>query len=329
MTNQSDSCPVTGRALSHVSVDTRERSYVETLSRMLGDPEWLLPIVAAQPQYRRTYYPLTAAALLEDLWYDALANWMARTEPEVVLEKTQRGEPGASGDYVVEGLPYSHKSGNGPQTTGVHWDALVAQSDSGRPWTSSTAVTYVGSGYGNLTGEWVPVGSSPTARRNCRSAWTVPETVPPRGRVLALVVWRPDGTAEVLEKWDDWPDFSTVWGVLAPRVAAGIPANHLELLWVTINGGPNVGDQGSLAWSGRPGVFVFPRDLLQALPTAGNNRATTLEKATVLGLMQSTARLGLWAPMPMWFAAYALPRPPDLYLAQRGEFDRRFSPASQ
>jgi hypothetical protein len=324
-----DFCGATGQDLLKVAVTPSEAALVQTVSNMLADAEWLLPIVAAQPQYRGTYYPLTAAALLEDLWFDALANWVARAEPTTTMEKTPRGLPGAQGDYIFAGSPYSHKSGNGPQTTGVHWDALVAAKTGAGLWSSLVPLVYVGTGYGNLTGEWVPgLTAQPAGRRNSQSVWPRRDP-PPAGRVPALLRWEPSGEAEVLAVWDAWPTFENVWAVVAEATAAGTPANHLEMLWVASRRGPAAGDTGRLVWTGRPGFFVFPVALLTDVPTGGNNRATTMEQATILALMASAQRLGLWTPMPMWHAAFAPPRPPDLYLAQRSDFDRRFSPAAR
>lgn len=328
MTSQ-QTCAATGADLATLGVSTHETEFAELFTNMLGDPEWLLPIVAAQPQYRGTYYALTAAALLEDLWFDALANWVARTDPTLSTEKTKRGALGARGDYRIAAEPFSHKSGNGPQTTGVHWDALVAAQKGTGKWTSLTPILYVGSGYGNVTGEWVSsLSAGATGKKNCRSVWPEP-TKPPPGRVPALVRWEPSGAAEILTLWDSWPGFEQVWTSIALATATGTPANHLEVLWVQSKSGPVEGETGQLLWTGRPGVFLFPKALLKDVPTSSNNRATTIEQTTILGLMASAAHLGLWTPLPMWHAAYAPPRPPDLYLAQRAEFDRRFSPAAR
>jgi hypothetical protein len=35
--------------------------------------------------------------------------------------------------------------------------------------------------------------------------------------------------------------------------------------------------------------------------------------------------LGLFAPLPLWYTLYAQERPPDMYSAQRAEYDARFS----
>lgn len=290
---------------------------------MLADPEWALPLVAGQVQYRGTYYGMTAAALLEDLWYDGLANWVARNEPALSLLKPQRGAPG---DYEVDGLAYSHKTGDGAGQTGIHWDALVAQGSSGT-WTSPSPMVYVASGNGNLEGTWTESGPTPWSGK-CRAVWPEPGTMPPRGKSPVLMRWDLSDGAEVIETYSAWPSFDEVWTTIAAQTASGTPANELEMFWVRAADGFKAGDKGELAWNGRPGVYVFPCDLLQNIPTGSNNRATTLNRNTILGLMESAKSLGLWSPLPMWAATFAAPRPPDLYLAQRSEFDRRFSPAS-
>ncbi|WP_143320147.1 hypothetical protein [Cellulomonas iranensis] len=321
------SCRATGRELATVVVTQQEQALVGTVTKMLSDPEWLLPVIAAQPQYRANYYGLTAAALLEDLWYDALSNWVARNEPGTVLEKTARGKPGASGDYLVGGLPYSHKSGDGPQDTGVHWDALAAAAKQKSLWTSKTALVYVATGYGGVTGEWSGT-STASASVPLRPFWPLLKKTP-KSKVLSLVRWEPSGRAEVITTWTSEPDFNAVWREVAREVASGTPANHTELVWLPTKGCPPVGSPGTITLSGRPGFFVFPADLLQDVPTGRNNRGTLLKKRLVLALMESAMHLSTWTPMPMWYAGFAAPRPPDLYLAQRSEFDRRFSSAER
>ena len=140
--------------------------------------------------------------------------------------------------------------------------------------------------------------------------------------------WGRTGPATVLGTWSTTPEFEVVWPLIAEQVASGTPANHLELFWVTTGNGVAVGDDVTIDLPSRPGVYLFPDTLLVNVPTSKNNRGTTLKAETIAELMRSAIHLDLWAPLPMWFAGYAPPRPPDLYLALRGEFDRRFSPAS-
>lgn len=42
------------------------------VAAMLGDRSYLFPLAAAQRQFRDAYYGMSAAALLEDLFFDAV-----------------------------------------------------------------------------------------------------------------------------------------------------------------------------------------------------------------------------------------------------------------
>ena len=98
-----------------------EHSFVETVGRMLSRPDFLLPLVAAQHQYRAWHYGLTSAALLEDVFADALSFYVRRFEPEHELSRSARGATGV--DYSWDGEAISHKSGLGPSDTSILWDA--------------------------------------------------------------------------------------------------------------------------------------------------------------------------------------------------------------
>ena len=76
----------------------------------------------------------------------------------------------------------------------------------------------------------------------------------------------------------------------------------------------------------RPGVYVSPPASLLDVPVTRNNRAVLLAQSTVARLMTESVEAELFVPLPMWFAAFAGDRPPDLYLTQRTEFDALFSP---
>ena len=58
---------------------------------MLSEADYLFPLVAAEQQYRRHYYQLNAAALLEDLFFDALGGFLAKTGPDLLLEQQALG----------------------------------------------------------------------------------------------------------------------------------------------------------------------------------------------------------------------------------------------
>ena len=50
------------------SAATQESEVIHAIQGMLGRPDFLLPLAAAERQFRDHYYGLNSAALLEDLF---------------------------------------------------------------------------------------------------------------------------------------------------------------------------------------------------------------------------------------------------------------------
>lgn len=304
----------------HPSVESEEYAAASVFRSMLADPDWLIPLVAAQVQYRSVYYGLTAAALLEDVWTDALANWLARHRPSVTLTKVQRG---ALGDYKIDELVTSHKSGLGPAQTAIHWDATATR---GPLWVSQTAVTYLAAEYGNLIGTW----TSKSGDGRARVVWP-PEPARTQGRVALVHVIPKTETWRVCEVWDQWPGFDNVWPHITALLDQGVPAYDIEMFWLPQSAKP--GDEGSLDFANWPGVYLWPKAMLNEVPLTSNNRGSTLHRSVVAALMEATRTISgsdpLFVRLPVWSARYAPPRPPDLYLALRSVWDQRFSPVTQ
>jgi hypothetical protein len=282
---------------------------------MLGEIDWLVPIAQAQRQYQSTYEGMTAASLLEDLWFDAVSNFAGRHAPDVQLEKSPRSKPS---DYVVNGLALSHKNVQGKTSVGVHWDATVAVANT--TWTAAMPMVILSSAHTAVRGHFVLSDEVLAAR----AGYPAPATI--RGRLRYTVVeWTPAGTATTHDSWPALPSWQDLWPVFAKRIDQGAPANTLDL--VLLPDHVTATTTGELRCGERPGVYLLPLDLLNGVPVKPNNRGTTITGSVLEDLMQQTRSLGLFTPMPMWPAHYASPRPPDLFLAQKGEFDRVFSPA--
>ena len=286
---------------------------------MLADPDWLIPLVIAQVQYRSVYYGMTAAALLEDVWTDALANWLARHRPSVSLRKVQRG---ALGDYEIGGLVTSHKSGLGPAQTAVHWDATATR---GPSWVSQTAVTYLSAQYGQKLGTW----KVPEGRKSIRVVWPA-EGNHNGGRLCLLHHLALSERWRVHATWPSWPSFPELWPRVTELLDEGVPAYDIEMYWLPV--ATRAGDEGEVQFSSWPGVYLWPQGLLLDVPLSSNNRGSTLARSVVAELMSATRKVAspnsLFVRLPVWPARYAPPRPPDLYLSLRSAWDQRFSPVS-
>jgi hypothetical protein len=312
-----------------------ESSVLDAIAGMLARPDFLLPLAAAERQFRDHYYGLNSAALLEDLFFDALGNFLRQTRPETALVRPSPGQKGW--DYSFDGLRISHKVSQRADVIAALWDATKRDVQT---WSFDDPIVYVLGGNTPPTSLQVELETGELI-----AARAIADLKPPyatNGRTLLVVDWPPGGRQpRILEvvptsKNDNLADvvpFDQVWRHVAPHVAAGRPANSVDVL-VTSKALPPMlldelveGDSVpcGLSVGARSGVYLFARELLQNLAVSSNNRGILIPKPTVVGLLAQAELAGLFSPLPLWYWAYAEERPPDLYSIQRAEYDARFS----
>ena len=303
-------CKATGRKLSLVDVSAEERAFSRCVSAMLDETSFLLPLVTAARQYWTFYHQMTAASLYEDLWSEALQEFV-EAEDWGSFSTTPRGAEGKDGDYIFNGLPISHKTSSAVADIAVLWDSLIAQ-DSSDSWSSETPILFMGLGYGKKTRRW----SSGTGSKTLRAVWFKGGfEVASGSRCLALIGWKGDGTARVVEVFQALPTFSRIWMAIESHAGSDFKLNEFELLNVPNDLRP--GDTGQIDCEQRPGSFLFPRDLLRDVPMGKNNRGLLIKKPTVISLCQSARSLGTATPFPVWPQIYADFESSGLLTAQR------------
>lgn len=311
-----------------------ERALFSAMAGMLADRGYLFPLAAAQRQFRDAYYGMSAAALLEDLFFDAFSNYLHQNRPDSRLERPERGKKGW--DYQLDGTQVSHKVGQGASPIAALWDATRTDLTH---WSFTSSVLFTSSDYSprkvvlDFPGA-VGLAHRPLAGRS-------DETIRAGSGVVALR-WQASGEAEVLGLWTTQVattvgalvPFSELWARLSVPLRLGVSANELELLIAPAVALFPLREALGLAAPTlirataadlRPGVYLFPHSQLQDVPVVSNNRAVLLAKETVAALMREAMSSGLFAPLPTWFAAWAPVRPPNLYLTQRAQFDQMFS----
>ncbi|RNB51590.1 hypothetical protein EDM22_03945 [Agromyces tardus] len=80
----------------------------------------------------------------------------------------------------------------------------------------------------------------------------------------------------------------------------------------------------SLSVNFRGGVYLIGVEDLKELPVVKNNRAILIDTPVVQRLLSTTHAAGAFSPLPLWYWLYSSDRPPDMYSAQRSEYDTRF-----
>jgi hypothetical protein len=310
--------------------------FITTVKEMLARPDYLIPLAAAERQFRDHYYGLNSAALLEDLFFDALGNYLRQTQPRTELRRPPTGQKGW--DYAFDGLRISHKVSQNLSEIAAIWDATKTGVST---WSFEDPIVYVLGSNTPSTSLAVELEFGTSIR--ARAVADLGRPYLADGRTLLVVSWPVGGgQPTLLDVIDTRPGqlvvdalpFSRLWNHVASHVRTGGAANDIDVV-VTSRPCPPMllepvrgTDQPvpiGLSVRFRGGVYVFGKDLLQDLFVTTNNRAILIPKPTVQGLLDTAARLGLFAPIPLWYWVYAQERPPDMYSAQRAEFDARFS----
>jgi len=309
--------------------DYPERAFIEALSSMYSRPEYHYPIVMAQFQYRARYYGLSGAAMLEDLFFDALNHYVHTHLTAAILERPPRGERGY--DYSFDGVPISHKvSKSGPLEIAALWDATKTHVTT---WNFPTSICFTTGGYASSSFK-----AAVTNGGDVRCTPLQKIGIDRNPLTAALVHWPAAGYLRILDIWTspslmtesprDVLAWNTAWGAASSANSRGLPANELEIVGLS---GPHVRDlsPGSVLVPSdgvfRPGVYLLAKDWLQGVPVKANNRALLLKRDAVKTMMVRSQSEGLHIPLSDWFSVYVSNTPPDLYLAQKSEYDLYFS----
>ncbi|QOR70766.1 hypothetical protein IM660_00055 [Ruania alkalisoli] len=318
-----------------------ERTFVGCVREMLARPDFLIPLAAAERQYRDHYYGLNSAALLEDLFFDALGNFVRQTRPDVGLRRPPTGQKGW--DYDFNGLRISHKVSQNISAVAALWDATRQDLAT---WSFDEPITYVLGGNTPPTQVRLVLGDGTEIR--CRAAASLTPTYRLDGRSLIVVRWPSSGSQPLLLRVVDLVSavqvrealpFGELWDLIADHVSSGGPANDIDVLVTNRRTSPSeraalnhaLGSDPSVDISVpmRSGVYILSRDTLQDLRVETNNRAVLIPKDTVAGLLTEAVLRSNFISLPLWYWAYAEPRPPDMYLSQRLEYDGLFSARRQ
>ncbi|WP_404389644.1 hypothetical protein [Humibacillus xanthopallidus] len=304
---------------------------------MLARPDYLIPLAAAERQFRDHYYGLNSAALLEDLFFDALGNYVRQVDPGTQLTRPPTGQKGW--DYAFDELQISHKVSQNLSEIAALWDATKSGVER---WSFDDPIVYVLGSNTPPTSVLVELLDSATLLK-CRAVADLGRPYVANGKTLLVVRWPGDGSQPHLldivptekgQTVEDALPFSRVWEHVAANVAAGRGADEVDVV-ATSRGCPPLLVE-TLRMDGLPvpidlsatfrgGVYLFPRELLQDLSVTTNNRAILIPKETIKELLSDASIRGLFAPLPLWYWVYAQERPPDMYSAQRAEYDTRFS----
>lgn len=318
------------------------QKFLSLVREMLHRPDYLLPLAAAQRQFRASNYQMGSASLLEDLFFDALGSYVLENYPRMGIERRQGKE---TWDYRVFNQDYSHKECLVPSFT-ISWEPGALDEDGKRipRWESfdypcPIVLIYSGS-EGPAVWHCHPEATldSISGRAEPLSAFALKERKRVKdGSPLLLVKPSTEGleVSGYLEP-NRWPKmtFQELWSFIGGAHSmskdlwvdypykSGTKGFQESLLKTSEDGSVHLQfDRERLP----SGLYLLQTSNLKNLPLVANNKAhfTTHERTTAE--MRRAITQERYVPMPLWFTYFADTTPPNLYSIQRREYEAMFA----
>ncbi|WP_374999519.1 hypothetical protein [Aeromicrobium sp. CTD01-1L150] len=314
------------RCMPDATGDSVDR-FLRLTREMLDRPDYLLPMAAAQIQFRRDNYQMASASMLEDMFFDTLGTYLRESRPAEQLERRSGKE---LWDYSLNGLRISHKEAVRPSlsiwwTSGVKVDGKWFPREEYQTYTSPHPIALVLSGPVTFrTGVAANNFASEVELSGPTGARKIAKLSAPKRQYATLLSYLGD-EATVEETWslDEWRGarFHDLWPIL------GGPGIGARDVWLTRSGEPlavgtklTVPPQALL-----PGIYVLSTDQLVDVPMIANNRAHSFDSAALQEKLLESRQRNQFAHFPLWFATFTESQPPNLYAQQRREYESLFA----
>ena len=319
---------------------SNEKIFTKTVKAMLDRDEYLVPYVWAQRLLRRDNYQMASQALLEDVFYDTLGDYINRHAPQHQLVRRTGAEPW---DYKFDSTGFSHKegmqrlivskwqAGSGPKNKVPIWPT----------WTFTEPVTFVYTKPKTSNAVRLNLadqsGQIHQIERNLRSL--THESIHDKGfnsdsTFIALAQHDQASTAVHLTKVMTHHS----WVSMSYKSMRSLCQDSLltsDFVWfqltkaqMQLNLDPIGHDgpiTGEVASGDLPsGLYVLEQSQLVDLPQASNNKAHFVLSSTLDHLMRAAIANQSFVPLPLWPAIYTDMTPPNLYFDLRSRYDTLF-----
>jgi len=299
-----------------------------SIKEMLNKPDFLFPFVASQQQFRTHYYGLTAASILEYFFIDMYSSYLSTFDPVNKLELPPHGEKGW--DYGLNNYRVSHKVAKNIGDVSTLWDATISPESK---FNAEYSIFYSLSQHQGQKGKMIH-------GLNHFNIYPISEEkinakIKPNQSII-LVNKNNDNTWEVLDvrknsqsstvNLEDLISFREIWRSLSQKLS--ISANSIEIYLIeniVLEEIP-LGSKVEILFNFFPGFYLLEKEKLIDILLRANNRSSFLIPKSVIreNLIKSRNDEN-FVQMPTWFGAYAPPKPPNLYLSQKQDYDNFFA----
>lgn len=305
-----------------------EKPLISSMELMLKKPDFLFPFVASQKQFRTHYYGLTAAALLEYFFIDMYSSYLSQFDPVNKLELPPHGTRGW--DYALTGYRVSHKVAKHISNVSALWDATI--DDNYNLYNSEDSIMYSLSQHAKQNGKLIY--NEFTLKIKPISEFNNSKIKPNESILLVNKVdkflWKvidlkKNATNDTLYA-DELIPFRSLWQNYSQAFASHANSFEMYLVGAEIKSEIPIESIVHIEFDFFPGLYLLGKEFLKDIQLTKNNRSNFLIPAAVIKQNLATAiECDRFIAMPTWFESYAPPRPPNLYLSQKQDYDYFFA----
>ena len=304
-----------------------EKIVINSISKMLSNPDYLYPFVSAQRQYRDHYYGLTAAALLEYFFIDMFAYHLSMFDSKRDFKTPSHGQ--REWDYKLDDVEISHKVGEKISAISGLWDATWTPKDGVYSFNTSIIYSIVNytdkwgkltlndkvfdvTGLNQISGGLIsPKQRLLICKRIDSNNWVILEEIVNESNAEQSI-------SNLVSFKDIWQKYQELLNNSANTIEVFVLKNNLVTESLSSLKDLNV----EIVFKFLPGFYLLDKNSLQNIEVTSNNRSNVLMPVnTVKEKMAEAAVNGYFAYMPTLFSVFSVSKPPDLYLSQKKYYD--------
>lgn len=308
------------------------QQFTELLRELYSKPNYLIPTITAQREFRTNNYQMGSASQLEDLFFDTLSFYSAENQVE---SNPKRRTGKESWDYVFFDQPFSHKESlrggftykwqPGKRTDTKKWHAL-------EPTVSFSEPVVLSFSNFKMKMQWTS-----NIEENGKTIWgkianfnyeTLNSKLYAKNSKLIMGSYQ-NKKINIIQSWNQ-PEWKSL--DLSGVIKAIGKDNLLKRdLWLIST--EKFKDKESLpneifieTEDILPGIYILELDQLQGVEVVANNKAHSVSNETAYKLMKESIGRGNYLNIPLWPTIFADITPPNLYQIQRIKYDATMKP---
>lgn len=299
--------------------------FLETVKNMYSRPNYLIPLVTAQREFRVNNYQMGSAAQLEDLFFDSLGFFVAEN---LIDANAKRRTGKESWDYKFFDQAFSHKETlkggftykwqPGNQDDKNKWHAKIKLAEFSEPVVLmfSNFKNKINVKASNHNFEVINFTFESMKLKNFQNSHLL-LGIRDKNEILVKKIWE-----NSIWKHLTLPDFVKLIGLQDLLNSDLWLINEDFKIAQSLLDNKIISDVNNLY----SGLYIIELDQLKDIELIANNKAHSVSDDLAKVLITESIKRGNYLNIPLWPTVFANDTPPNLYQIQRIKYDAAMKP---